>query len=191
MYLNFDQIWYALKSKRDCVCTGFFRYIIDYSSRHSLARPPGSHGESCELCSEYKWKDTTSNDTTSCSRCPPGTQTAKLGATSGSQCTVCTDIFVGGEPCESIRNSIIITFFAVVIPSIIITYIWRFCKKKQQAVDEQHRAVVQDLEYSYELMDNDLSTKLQDAKDDQLKLIHDIQQMIKTILENQVEQKNL
>ena len=28
LYLDFDQIWYALKSKRDCVCTGFFHIVV-------------------------------------------------------------------------------------------------------------------------------------------------------------------
>ena len=129
----------------------------------SVGCPPGSKGDSCELCPKTQWKgNTTNNITFSCLPCPPGTEATKPGATSKSQCTVCTDIFIGGEQCLAIRLAILFTLLAIAIPTII-WYIWQSWKK-------HFNATVQDMEYDYEQMDYELNTKLKDAKDDQLKL---------------------
>ena len=53
--------------------------------------PPGSHGKSCDLCAKNQWKDSLTNETTSCTSCPLGTTTGVRGATAENQCVLCVD----------------------------------------------------------------------------------------------------
>ena len=47
----------------------------------STGCPPGSHGESCDLCLKNQWKSTTTNETTGSHSCPSQTTTSIRAAT--------------------------------------------------------------------------------------------------------------
>jgi hypothetical protein len=64
----------------------------------STGCPPGSHGNSCDLCLEDQWKGTTTNETTSCTPCPSNTTTKIRGATSKDQCMFCANYHISSHP---------------------------------------------------------------------------------------------
>jgi hypothetical protein len=138
----------------------------------STGCPPGS-----------QWKSTTTNETTGCTSCPSQTTTSIRAATAKNQCNLCVNrngivsngtctcniFFRLGDNCKFPTSGILITMIIGAIPFgfFIIRQSWK----------KHFNTTVEDMEYDYEVMEDQLNTdvdqlntNLKKEQDDKLKM---------------------